>query len=513
MRRYGEDEVVDAVVIGTGAGGAPLLWRLAAAGLKVVALEAGKWWHPAEDFAADEQYQRFLFWNEERLSAGGNPLAFGNNNSGTGVGGTTLHYTAFTPRAHPDDFRLHTEFGVGRDWPLGYEDLEPYYNEVESILGVSGPEEYPWGPPRQYPLAPLPLNGPAQLMQQGCEALGIRTSPAPNAALSAPYFVPGLGWRAPCANRGFCQAGCTVGAKASMDVTFIPLAAAAGAEIRPECFVTHIETQAGRVTGVVYSHEGQEHQQKCRALFLCAGAIETPRLLMLNRLALDSGQVGQNFMAHPGVQVWGEFEPEIRPWKGIPASLISEDTHRPQTRWPEADFAGGYLLQSIGAMPVTYASQYARGQQRFGAELRDHLQRYNHFAGIDILGECLPYPKNFMELSEETDERGLPKPRVHFTAGENEERLAAHGEALMRAIWDAADGKNLWAFPRFAHIIGTCRMGLETSDSVANPNGCSHEIPNLYICDNSVFPSALSVNPSLTIMALSLRTADNFLHQ
>lgn len=511
MRHYPEDEVVDALIIGTGPGGAPLLWRLASAGLKVVALEAGKWWNPAEDFATDERHQRFLFWNDERLSAGDNPIGFGNNNSGTGVGGTTLHYTAFTPRAHPDDFCLYSDFGVGVNWPLGYADIEPYYAEVEAILGVSGPKTYPWGPPRQYPSPPLPLNGPALLMERGCNALGIRTSPAANAALSSPYFIPGLGWRAACTNRGFCQAGCTVGAKASMDVTFIPLAVAAGAEIRPECFVTRIETRGDQVTGVVYIKEGMEHRQRCRALFLCAGAIETPRLLLLNQLALDSGQVGRNFMAHPGVQVWGEFEAEVRPWKGIPASLISEDTHRPQARWPEVDFAGGYLLQSIGVMPVTYASQYARSQHRFGAELREHINRYNHFAGIDILGDCLPYPENFVELAAENDDRGLPKPRVHFTAGENERKLSRHAESLMREIWRAAGGRNLWAYPRFAHIIGTCRMGDDPVDSVVNSAGRSHEISNLYVCDNSVFPSALSVNPSLTIMALSMRTADKFL--
>src|SRR5690625_809683 len=151
-------ETVDAVVIGTGAGGAPLLARLAAAGARVVALEAGTH-HPPGEMPTDERAQRNLFWNDERLAAGGNPVAFGNNNSGCGVGGSTLHYTAYTPRAQPDDFQLYTETGVGVDWPLGYSDLEPYYAEVEQFLGVSGPPPSPWGPPRRsgYPYPPLPL--------------------------------------------------------------------------------------------------------------------------------------------------------------------------------------------------------------------------------------------------------------------------------------------------------------------------------------------------------------------
>ncbi len=514
MRTYATGETVDAVVIGTGAGGAPLLARLAAAGLSVVALEAGRQWTPSRDFPTDERAQSKLFWNDERLSAGDDPLAFGNNNSGTGVGGSTLHYTAYVPRVQPDDLRLRAEFGVGTDWPIDYADIESYYDELEKFLGVSGPSPYPWGPPRRakYPLQPLPLNGAAQLMQRACAKLGIRTSPAANAALSAPYFQAGIGWRAACTNRGFCQAGCSTGAKASMDVTYIPLALRAGAEIRTESFVTQIETnQDGRAAAVVYIHDGAEQRQPCRNVFLCAGAIETPRLLLLNNLANSSGQVGRNFMAHTGMQVWGHFDEDVRPYKGIPGSLISEDTHRPHKSNARADFAGGYLLQSIGVMPVTYASQVARGRGLWGTELREHMRGYNHTAGINILGDCLPYEFNYMELSDELDARGLPKPRVHFTNGENERRLNAHAEKLMREIWAEAGAHDMWAFPRNAHIIGTCRMGANAASNVVNAEGRSFDVPNLYISDNSIFPSALSCNPALTIMALSLRIADCFL--
>jgi len=508
MKRYSMDEEVDAVVIGTGAGGGPLLSRLAAKGLKVVAIEAGKW-HDPRGFATDERAQNFLFWLDERLSAGSHAVAFGSNNSGIGVGGSTLHYTAYTPRALPEDFRLKSDFGVGFDWPLAYEDLEPYYDEIEAFIGVSGPSPYPWGPPRKaYPLAPLPLNAAAQLMQRGCDALGIVTSAAPNAALSAPYFQGGIGWRAACSNRGFCQAGCSTGGKSSVDVTWIPLAVAHGAEIRPESFVTQIEVSNAKVTGVVYTDaEGNQHRQRTKALFLCAGAVETPRLLLLNNLCNASGQVGKNFMAHPGMQVWAQFEEETRPYKGIPGGLISHDTHRPK----DADFAGGYLLQSIGVMPTTYASQYARGERKFGSELRDHLSGYNRTAGINILGDCLPYDHNFLELSDELDARGLPKPKLHFSEGENETKMAIHSEKLMREIFAQAGAKEMWSYNRHAHVIGTAIMGTDPSASVVDSLGRSHEISNLWICDNSIFPSALDVNPALTIMAQSLRAADAFL--
>lgn len=510
MHQYSNNEIIDVVVIGTGAGGAPVIARLAAAGLKVVALEAGRFWNPKQDFATDEREQCKLFWPFERLSAGEKPLHFGRNNSGIGVGGSTIHFTAYTPRPQPDDFKIFSEFGVGKDWPLGYPDLEPYYDELEQFLGVSGPNPYPWGPKRKngYPLAPLPINGAAQLMQRGCSKIGIQTSPAANAALSAPYFQPIIGERGACSNRGFCQAGCSTGAKSSMDVTFIPLGIHFGAEIRTECFVKELViNNSGRIASVVYLKGGKEERQFCKYVFLCAGAVESPRLLLLNGLSNSSGQVGKNFMAHVGLQLWGEFEDYIAPFKGIPGGLISEDMHRPL----DADFAGGYLIQSIGVMPVTYASQMVSATGVWGRELRERMHAYNHVAGINIHGECLPNNKNYLELSNELDELNLPKPKIWFSVGENEKRMSLHSEKVMRRIFEAARAKRIFTYERHAHTIGTCCMGKSGDHAVVNAEGRSFDVPNLYISDNSVFPGSLSANPALTIMAISLRTADIFI--
>jgi choline dehydrogenase-like flavoprotein len=141
------------------------------------------------------------------------------------------------------------------------------------------------------------------------------------------------------------------------------------------------------------------------------------------------------------------------------------------------------------------------------------MRGYNHTAGINILGDCLPYKENFMKLSNEKDERGIYKPLIHFSFGENEKRLTAHSEKWMRKIWQAAGAENVWAYNRSAHTIGTCRMGADAKEAVVNSQGQSFDVQNLYICDNSVFPSALSANPALTIMALSLRTAAVFIEQ
>ena len=506
-RRYREHETVDVVVIGTGAGGAPLLARLAGSGLSAVALEAGRNWNP-RDFPADEVAASGIYWLGERLSAGDTPEAFGANNSGTGVGGSTLHWGAFTPRADPRDLRLATESGTAVDWPLRYEELVPYYEEVETAIGVSGPSDYPWDAGRRYKLPPVPLNAPAQAMQRACEALGVRSSPAPAAVLPQDVLQPDVGLRQACVNCGHCHQGCRIGAKASMDVTYLPVAVAAGAEIRPGCMVHDLERDKdGRISAVVYREAGTLRRQRCRAVFLCAGAIETPRLLLNLGLCNSSGQVGRNYMAHVATQVWGTFEQEMRPNKGYPSSLITED----MMRAPGCGYAGGYLVQSLGVLPVTWANILARGGGLWGQKLVDMLDRYNHVAGLGINGECLPQERNFLELADERDEAGLRKARIHFSYGEGEIAMDRHAVAFMTRLWEAAGASNIISLARSAHTIGTCRMGSDADQAVVDPFGRSFDIDNLWICDNSVFPTSLAANPALTIMALSLRSADAFL--
>ena len=200
--------------------------------------------NPARDYARDEEAQGFLFWNDERLSAGRDPVAFGRNNSGTGVGGSTLHYTAYMVRAQPADLRLKTEFGVAEDWPFDYATLTPYYDEVEATsafraLALSmgtGPHALSAeaaAAQRRRPVHAARLRGARypHLAGRQCGALGLLRDER-------------HGFRPACHQCGFCQAGCATGAKGSADVTWLPLAVADGAEIRPECFVTGFERDA-----------------------------------------------------------------------------------------------------------------------------------------------------------------------------------------------------------------------------------------------------------------------------
>jgi choline dehydrogenase-like flavoprotein len=443
---------------------------------------------------------------EERLSGGDTPTAFGANNSGIGVGGSTLHWGAFVPRPDADDLKLRTRTGQGRDWPIAHAELVGYIERVERFLGVSGPASYPWDRARRYPLPPARRNASADMMARGCAAVGLTTADAPAALVSRDWQQEGGGLRHACVNCGSCHQGCRNAAKASMDVTYLPLAVAHGAEIRAGCRVIGIERDAaGRVSSVVYRQDGIERRQRCRALFLCAGGIETPRLLLHAGLANSSGQVGRNFMVHGATQVWGRFDREMRAYRGYPSSLLTEDTRRPK----DADFAGGYLIQSLGAM-LTLGVNLARGGL-WGRPLVEAIESYSHLAGVGINAECLPSDGNVIELSDETDAFGVPKAIARYSMSDNEKAIDRHAARLMTQIVEAAGAQATHVVRRTAHTIGTCRMGADPDASVVDPQGRSHEIDNLWICDNSVFPSALVANPALTIMALSIRTAERFL--
>ena len=507
MRRYDGDEEVDVVVVGTGAGGAPLLATLAGRGLRVVALEAGPNFDPGEH-TPDELEGTDINWMSERISGGETPTAFGANNSGRGVGGSTLHWGAFTPRPDPRDIRLRSSSGQGVDWPIDHDELVSYIQRVEGYLGVSGPADYPWDPSRTYPLPPTRRNASSDAMIRGCDALGIRATDAPAAVVTRDWHQASWGMRQACVACGSCHQGCRNAAKVSMDTSYLPAAVAAGAEIRPDSMVHTIEQDAaGRVTAVVYRRAGVDYRQRCGTLVLAAGGVETPRLLLHTGLANSSGQVGRNFMAHGATQVWGRYPDEMRSYRGYPSSIISEDFVRPA----EVDFAGGYLIQSLGAMPLTLATTMATGGGLWGDDLVAAMDGYRYLAGVGINAECLPSASNLLELSDELDEFDIPKAHISFSAGPNEQAIDAHAIATMTAIVEAAGATSTTVLTRTAHTAGTCRMGTDAASAVVDPDGRSFDIPNLWVCDNSTFPSSLIANPALAIMALSLRTADRML--
>jgi len=204
MREYADSDAVDFAIVGTGAGGGTLAARLAEAGFSVVAFDAGAWWRPLEDFASDETHQRKLFWTEERICDGADPLMLGTNNSGRSVGGSTVHFAMVSLRFRPEWFKARTCLGYGADWPVDWRTMWHYYGEVEQALKISGPMRYPWGPKRpRYPYRAHELNAAATILAKGAEAMGIAWAPTPLATVSAPR-----GSSPPCVYRGFCVSGC-----------------------------------------------------------------------------------------------------------------------------------------------------------------------------------------------------------------------------------------------------------------------------------------------------------------
>src|SRR5205085_7260606 len=334
----------------------------------------------------------------------------------------------------------------------------------------------------------------------GCTRLGIPVAPAPIATLSAPHKD-----RPPCVYRGFCNYGCTTNAKSSILVTYIPRAIAAGAEVRPNAMVAQIEhNDRGRVTGILHFRKGSRDvfRQRAKYVVVAGYAVETPRLLLNSASALfpdglanSSGLVGRCFMVHSGHQVFAKFPWRINQYKAPPpGGALTEHFNRTM---PEAGFICGYTIEVVGPHPVDFASRIATARRLWGADLRRAMLNYNYYSGVGIVGEILPQKKNIVKLHEsERDQYGLPIPHIVFGYHENDRRIIEHSVAKMKEILEAAGGEDLWSADRTAHLLGTCRMGSDSSDSVVNADCRAHGVPNLFICDGSVFPTSTAVNPS-----------------
>lgn len=505
----------DVCIVGAGAAGGVLAYELAKAGLKVVVIEAGPFWNPQTDFASDELSMQRLGWQDTRIVSGQNPMQMGNNNSGRGVGGGTTHFTGVFLRFHESDFRTRSTDGVGEDWPISYQDLEPYYDKIERDIAVSGPKHFPWGPfsgPYPYPERE-PTSANAEIFRKGCETLGIRSVVAPLAINSAPFDG-----RPPCINRGFCNQGCMPNAKFSTLIHHIPKAIALGAEVLSDCMVTQVLTSPeGRVTGVTFVYEGVPYEQKARVVILASFVVETPRLLLHsanaqfpNGLANSSGWVGKAIMPHSSQDVYGKYDQEIRLYKGTPVLATTQEFYETDS---SRGFARGYTLHAHGSRPVAMATGISRSQKLWGKDLRKAMLDYNFYGRITLVGEVLPNPDNQVTLTNEKDEYGIPMPQVTFSYGDNDQKLIAHAVQKMKDITIAAGGTPTFTTDDTAHLMGGCRMGDDATTSVTNSYGQTHDIPNLFIAGASLFVTSGGANPTNTVMALAARSADYIIEQ
>jgi choline dehydrogenase-like flavoprotein len=497
----------DIVVVGAGPCGSLVAELLARAGFSVIVLEAGKRLDPLADLRNREANGGKILWTEPRVYSGPHSVV---PKAGTGVGGGTLAWLGVMPRFHRDDFRTYSTEGVGADWPITYDDLRPYYESVEREFGLAGD----CGPfaPEQYKL-PMPAhrrNWHGQVLSRGAEKCGAHPFAPPIAINSSTYDG-----RPACTYCGWCGSGCVTGAKATAQNTYLARAEHFGARLLAEAFVHRVEYDGGanRVTGVSYlDAELHEHRIRARKVILAAHALETPRLLLVSAnntfpdgLANSSGAVGQYLMSHPTWQVFGTFDEPVNAFKGMQMGhVMVQDYYAPQ---PRNDFARGFILLSYMMTPTTYANLSGTF---YGAEYKQFLHDYPYTAAWWAHAEGLPKSTNSITLDPELqDARGLPVARLHYEWGDNDINLAAAARDKAAEMMTASGARQVRVGLNYgAHAMGTCRMGNDRGTSVVNPFGQSHDIPNLFICDTSVFVTGSGLNPTLTAMAIAARNAD-----
>ncbi|MEW6439923.1 MAG: GMC family oxidoreductase [bacterium] len=550
-------EEADVVVIGSGAGGAPVAAVLAEAGARVVILEKGPY-YTSQDFVHDEvKICRRDFWvpyldDEPHTIRETEDAASKRTRSGWTsccVGGATVHMSGFFYRLNPSDFRLSELTGGVKDadvadWPISIEEMLPFYDLLEARIGISGraginPFEVRHRP---FPLPPLLPHPAAALFDAAARSLGYHPYPTPRAVVSRTF-----GRRPPCNYCGLCgDYGCENASKSSTLVTFVPAAEATGrCQVRPCSMASRILVDdSPKVTGVEYvDRHGQTRQIGARAVCLAASAIESARLLLLSEssrfpqgLANGSGLVGRNLTFSTfgkGMAVFDRQELAARlgpDGMDLPFFQRSVQDHY----WMESPGAalpkGGtynFILQHPG--PIGRAARVAGDArwQLFGEALKDRLRqafRDELAVEVEVFGESLPWKGSYVDLDPKVKDRfGLPVARItarnHPAANEVNEKMVRNGLQMLEAMKPAAQRVSVWTAKDATYHLqqGSCRFGTDPAFSVLDPACQAHEVRNLYVTDGSFMPTSGGVPSTETIMANSLRVGsilrDRFLRR
>ncbi len=540
---------VDAVIVGSGPGGSTVADVLTAADWTVTIVEKGRDHlldpddptRPASNFSNDEiKFRNRFFLGPDPLveprtfrssEADGERTFVGEVNSvPSTVGGGGTHADGKVPRFRPDDFRLLSRFGPQEgadvaDWPIDYDELEPYYAEVERLVGVAGTDgSNPFAAPRSGPF-PMPSGAPmfgATLSAAAAERLGYHPYPAPTAANSVPY-----GGRPACNNCGFCAySGCPIHAKGDPVALLLRAMGTGRAELLPETFASRIRTEGDRATGVdVVGPDGTERFLAARHVVVAAGAIETPRLLLLS--GFGHPLIGRYLMTHFQTLAAGGMPFRTYAERGRAVTHVHDDMIVGDDRSREAALdaglpwlRGGMVEHSGSAFPILEAHHYPWGR-RHTQLMADSPIRSKLWALI-MQGEDLPYATNRVDLDPTVrDARGFPAARVTYRAGRHEHVASDHyGPRLadilkeMGAEWTAVttspgpgNADSPEAVPESRHNVGTVRMGTDPASSVVDPLGRMHDYENVVVADSSVFVTSAGYGPTLTLVALAARAA------
>src|SRR4051812_22346073 len=539
----------DAIIIGSGPGGSTAADVLTAAGWSVCIFEKGRN-HLIDTadptrlltaFSNDElkfNERHFLGpdpWLEPRTfrrdeTAGDHEHVGDVNNLPSTVGGGGVHADGKAPRFREEDFRLLSERGPIDDaalavWPVTYDELEPFYTEAERSVGVAGDADAnPFAAPRSGPY-PMPPGAPmyaSTLTVAAAERLGFHPYPAPTAANSVPYDG-----RPACNNCGFCAFyGCPIHAKGD-PVAMLQRALLTGrAELRPETFVSRILVENGRATGVEYVDvEGVVRTETAAHVILAAGAMETPRLLLMS--GLDHPLIGRHLMFHFQTFVMGSLPQRLHPERGRAVTHVHDDhmIDEPAARKAAADaglpwFRGGMVEHAGPAHPIMEAKLYPWGPLHKQL-MRDSGMR-SRMWGFCMQGEDLPQPSNRIDLDPTVrDVRGFPVARTTYSPHRHEQAASAYYGAQLEEIlmatgaeWAAVTtspdlnepfGGFLSPVSQSKHIMGTARMGTDPATSVVDPWSRLHDVPNVLVADSSVFVTSSGYGPTLTLVALALR--------
>jgi choline dehydrogenase-like flavoprotein len=534
--KYRPDDEVDFVVVGSGAAGGVVAKELSTAGFRVVVLEQGPW-RTERDFAHDE----IKIFQQSALSTDWNvsPNTFRKTEKdkaqkqpalvyARGVGGTSVHFSANFWRFREIDFKeasvKGTLAGTGfADWPISYQDLEPYYTKVDWEVGVAGAPG-PFDPPRSrpYPMPPHPPKSTGVLLERGARKLGYKPFPAPMAIASKAYDG-----RSQCVQCGFCESfGCEVRAKSSSLVTVIPKAVATGrCEIRPNSYARKIETDAkGRATGVKYfDADKKEVFQRAKSVVVCANGAETPRLLLNSSsnlfphgLANTSGVVGKYLMPNGAGLAAGVFDHEVNGYKGIVATRVVWDLYELD---PKLGLVGGGGFDyRFDVTPIQFATDAGLPPKaaKWGKEYKRWIaQTYTRTVLCFGHTTSLPVASNSISLDPTVkDAWGVPAIRMTYTDHPQDLRLYKYFAQRSEELLHASGAAQTWQLPvesqEFAvHLLGTCRMGNDPKTSVVDKYNRAHDVKNLFIVDGSSLVTSGRGQPTMTIQALAFRAGDN----